>query len=395
MSKERKSVVFSHKSPSQGDLQTVLKRSAKTATKKGMTPFLCITAQGIKATSLIKKHVDHPSLKKVLDHCYFVTIDYFYWMGQIHKHHIDIHSYPFAKAPEDKIDINLCPVFIRLTKEGEITDYLFAAGGWKEDNPEFIAHHLSSYFSDRSEKERLTVTKEMIEKKLRWDVITADLDAIKEAVYTYGCHLDKEKNYLHLACSISKQFATQEEIKEIVEFFIHEQLDINQIDKDGFTPLMEAIKKQYYDIAIMLINHGADPNIGADNYQKTPLHLAASKNHPELCRLIIEKGGDVNKKSKRGRTPLNLTENILVTNYLLDAGADVNATDDKGNTAFHYNVSSLQWNDRNFDLVKLYIKKGADLSLPNSDGMTPLEVLQSFPEKPHLKKIIDYFKQFE
>jgi len=43
------------------------------------------------------------------------------------------------------------------------------------------------------------------------------------------------------------------------------------------TPLIEAINKQYYDIAVMLINHGANPNIGANNYQKTPLHLAASK----------------------------------------------------------------------------------------------------------------------
>ena len=39
----------------------------------------------------------------------------------------------------------------------------------------------------------------------------------------------------------------------------------------------------------------------------TPLHMAIYKQHPEVARLLIEKGADVNKKDHFGLTPFMLS----------------------------------------------------------------------------------------
>src|SRR5262245_53035845 len=84
----------------------------------------------------------------------------------------------------------------------------------------------------------------------------------------------------------------------------------------------------------------ADPSLvrsyGNDGF--TPLHLAAFFGHPDLARLLLERGADVDARSKsekvaRDNTPLHAAAanaQYEVAALLVERGADVNARDGSG-----------------------------------------------------------------
>ena len=45
------------------------------------------------------------------------------------------------------------------------------------------------------------------------------------------------------------------------------------------------------DVARFLLEHGADIN-HPDHLGRTPLHVAAAVDYPEMCDLLIERGGN-------------------------------------------------------------------------------------------------------
>jgi len=75
-------------------------------------------------------------------------------------------------------------------------------------------------------------------------------------------------------------------------------------------------------------------------------------------------------KTKAGLTPLHIAmklRNTQMMQLLLDAGADVDAQDERGNTILHLAVKK-----HNFDLVRFCVNHQADVDLENDEGITPL-----------------------
>jgi cytohesin len=66
------------------------------------------------------------------------------------------------------------------------------------------------------------------------------------------------------------------------------------------------------DVAEVLIDKGADVNAKSkDDF--TPLHNAAGRGHKDIAEVLIAKGADVNSRSKggffkKGKTPLGLAD---------------------------------------------------------------------------------------
>ncbi len=103
-------------------------------------------------------------------------------------------------------------------------------------------------------------------------------------------------------------------------------------DASGMTALMVAIDAGKNEIAQFLINSGANVN-ASDGNGLTPLFRAVD--NLDLTRLLVLKGARVTARSKNQRTPLHEAACFgteEVAAYLISAGADVNALDADGKT---------------------------------------------------------------
>ena len=88
---------------------------------------------------------------------------------------------------------------------------------------------------------------------------------------------------------------------------INANLDVNQVDYDGWTALMFAADNNHLDVVTSLLNHpGIDVNV-QNRYNDTALHWAVAKNHPAIVsQLLSDDNINVNLKGNHGRTPLKL-----------------------------------------------------------------------------------------
>jgi len=71
----------------------------------------------------------------------------------------------------------------------------------------------------------------------------------------------------------------------------------------GQSALHEAAQGNKFKIGKVLLDHGANPNLGNDNGH-TPLHDAASNGAASFCRLLIQRGAVLDAYGKRDVSPL-------------------------------------------------------------------------------------------
>jgi ankyrin repeat protein len=99
---------------------------------------------------------------------------------------------------------------------------------------------------------------------------------------------------------------------------------------------------------MLLIKHGADPNIKTKHDGRTPLHLAAAEGH--LAVVAIRYGALIDVKDYFGMTPLYLAVkegHVDITWFLLRKGANPNVYSEQGcetplcGAAFHGQTTIL------------------------------------------------------
>ena len=141
----------------------------------------------------------------------------------------------------------------------------------------------------------------------------------------------------------------------------------DQTNENGASVLAGLCYVNQIECVKLLLEHGADPNLGRVETLETPLHHAiANDASVELIRLLIQHGADVNAATKpglysynfygdtptRGETPLHRAaaysgkETITL---LLDSGADRSGTDANGNHPYHW----AGWHRRPNEIVQM------------------------------------------
>lgn len=82
-----------------------------------------------------------------------------------------------------------------------------------------------------------------------------------------------------------------------------EGLDIDAVGVYGWTALHEAASCGHQDIVVILLDHGADPDI-QDSVQKcTPIHFAAKNGHLEVVRSLVRSGARIDLRNAAGKIP--------------------------------------------------------------------------------------------
>jgi hypothetical protein len=123
----------------------------------------------------------------------------------------------------------------------------------------------------------------------------------------------------------------------LLDKYLKRGVDINRIyGEEKVTPLSFAVLNDKLTAAYLLLEHDADPEILSQG--KTSLMFASRYNRPEIAKL------------------------------LLSQGADINNTNEDKNTAFHYAAKYS-----NLEILKLLNENGADINMVNADSWTALD----------------------
>lgn len=115
-----------------------------------------------------------------------------------------------------------------------------------------------------------------------------------------------------------------EEDMDSVRQFMRYNVDVNQMDEYGFTPLIEATIVDNIEIARFLLENGANPN-QQDVTGNTALHWAAENNNLALCKLLLENRSDPSAYNLSGQSALvmpTLRQQSELKQLLIHSGSD-------------------------------------------------------------------------
>ncbi|CAM9846761.1 unnamed protein product [Bubo scandiacus] len=155
--------------------------------------------------------------------------------------------------------------------------------------------------------------------------------------------------------------------------------DPNLLSAEGSAPLHLCTAPESLPCAELLLAHGARVNLGTRERQVTALHVAARQGLVAHVELYLRHGADPARRSHQGETPLNAAcaaaerpedaeRYYQVAQRLLEAGADPGAAGRKDHTPLHNACGNGQPR-----LARLLLRHGADATVPNCAGYTPMD----------------------
>lgn len=154
---------------------------------------------------------------------------------------------------------------------------------------------------------------------------------------------------------------------DTVRRLIDEGANVNATDGDRMTPLHHAPVTNQLDVAALLIERGANVNL-VDFDGTTALHFAAYYNTPEIMEALLNSGADIDAIDRLGSTPLMIAvinEWKEIVTFLVNKGANVNIVDVKGETSLHFAAYDS-------DLMELLLEAGANIDAADQYGNTVL-----------------------
>lgn len=83
-----------------------------------------------------------------------------------------------------------------------------------------------------------------------------------------------------------------------------------------------------------------------DDKQRTCLHIACSRGHLDIVRLLLKYGANPNIRDCVSNLPIHLaiiSSHVPIVTLLLEAGTDIHSLDMNGKTVLHLAGTRLRW----------------------------------------------------
>jgi len=163
--------------------------------------------------------------------------------------------------------------------------------------------------------------------------------------------------------------------QECLDCLLEYDPDLDLQNPSGKTALMLACQSGHEEIAIRLMDEGAGIE-GGDG--STPLHWAVDSNSVSIVKRLIEYDCDVNALDANSQwTPIFRLASVTgapdVAQALIDAGADLSITDDEGKTPLMQATIN-----NNAKLVQVLLENGADPDFQNNLGRSARDMAIAF-----------------
>jgi len=183
-----------------------------------------------------------------------------------------------------------------------------------------------------------------------------------------------------------------------VKFLVSKGADVNKADSQGWTPLQSAARQRRDKMIALLIELGADVNVG----DPTPLVAALMRDHVPSIKVLLEHGADTEKPGQEGFRPLPLAiaeDKYEAAKALMEAGADVNQPSGDealtplmvaaGQTSPAEGAMFVPGSARPTDIARGLLDRGADVNAQSKAGATALMIAATHNNPPMIGMLID------
>ena len=206
-----------------------------------------------------------------------------------------------------------------------------------------------------------------------------------------------------------------------IKSYILEGGDINIVNSNGSTLLHECIILGFDELAIILIQSGADL-MKKNNFGRTPVLLAIEKKCTVVLKEMIKRGFKYNQKELYELTKIAELQNcaiilkylerndnlvhssddykhkqtlsdtfsairnkdVILLKTLIETGASIDERDNVGNTPLIF-ASAI----KNNNIIKYLVEKGANVNEKNNFGDTPLMIASATENEKTVKYLIE------
>ncbi|XP_044740048.1 serine/threonine-protein phosphatase 6 regulatory ankyrin repeat subunit B-like [Chrysoperla carnea] len=185
-------------------------------------------------------------------------------------------------------------------------------------------------------------------------------------------------------------FAVYNGYSQVVEVLLEYNANVNFREKKksrDTTPYVCTKKKCSNDIVKLLLERGAEVD-SKTKYNITPLYLSAQRGQQEIIETLLKFGADINCRNMGGNRALHIASqfgHVKVVTTLLEYGCDINSRDIDGRTALHI-ASHLGHNE----VVTTLLEYGCDINSRDKVGNIALHIASHQGHNEIVTTLLEY-----